>query len=175
MSLLCTYTYNSSNLPQNQTTRCSEHFSDIKFIEFSYNNNYTINAQFALGNANWTISSNSYNNYYLFGVDSTNYAHFSSFNATSAPSDWELVVSFYDSMPGAATGSINISENGTFDVSNYSTAVVSVPQTTVVSDITPYSNLVVDSFWQYHTAFAGSVVALIAIFLVYRLLKGRLR
>ena len=68
------------------------------------------------------------------------------------------------------SGSLSITSNGTYDVTNYASATVDI-----ASDLPPYSQLVVDSFWQYHTAFAGAVVAIIAIFLVYRLIKGRLR
>ena len=49
------------------------------------------------------------------------------------------------------------------------------PDPCVPDENSHYVQAVMDSFWNYHTAFAGSVVALIAIFLVYRLLKGRLR
>lgn len=73
------------------------------------------------------------------------------------------------------SGSINITENGTFDVSSYASAIVNVPVENVTTELTPYSNLVVDSFWQYHKAFAGAVAGIIVIFLVYRLLKGRLK
>lgn len=38
-----------------------------------------------------------------------------------------------------------------------------------------YVNVVIEAFWQYHIAFAQCAAALIAIFLVYRLLKGRLK
>lgn len=38
-----------------------------------------------------------------------------------------------------------------------------------------YMNVVLDSFWKYQKAFAGAVVAIIVIFIVYRLIKGILR
>ena len=38
-----------------------------------------------------------------------------------------------------------------------------------------FVQLVIDAFWKYHTAFAGGAVAILAIFLVYRVIKGRLR
>lgn len=49
------------------------------------------------------------------------------------------------------------------------------PEPCVHDENSHYVQVVMDSFWNYHTAFAGSVVALIAIFLVYRIIKGRLR
>jgi len=38
-----------------------------------------------------------------------------------------------------------------------------------------FVQLVIDAFWKYHIAFAGGAVAILAIFLVYRVIKGRLR
>lgn len=80
-----------------------------------------------------------------------------------------------DNAPRFPTGSMTITENGTYDVINYATASVNVPTQTVVSDLPPFVDTIMDSFWQYHVAFAAAIVPLIAIFLVYRLLKGRLR
>lgn len=45
----------------------------------------------------------------------------------------------------------------------------------VCSDSSAFIQIIIDAFWKYHIAFAGIVVPLIAIFLVYRLLKGRLK
>lgn len=39
----------------------------------------------------------------------------------------------------------------------------------------PFVQIVVDAFWKYHVAFAAAVPAILVIFLVYRLIKGRLR
>lgn len=38
-----------------------------------------------------------------------------------------------------------------------------------------FIQVVLDAFWKYHIAFAGVAAALIAIFLIYRVLKGLLR
>lgn len=73
------------------------------------------------------------------------------------------------------TGSLSISENGTYDVTNYASAVVNIPTETVVTDLPPYSALVVDSFWKYHVAIAGGLASIFAIFVVYRIIKSRLR
>lgn len=69
------------------------------------------------------------------------------------------------------TGSLTITSNGTFNVSSYAEAIIDVPY----YDSPPFVQIVIDAFWQYHTYFAGAVVSLIAIFLVYRLIRGRLR
>lgn len=72
-------------------------------------------------------------------------------------------------------GSNTFSSNVTF------TLMESLPSNTpdcppcIQDENSHYVQVVMDSFWNYHTAFAGSVVALIVIFLVYRLIKGRLR
>ena len=69
------------------------------------------------------------------------------------------------------TGTINITSNGSFDVSSYGTAVVNVPN----EENSQFMGIVIDSFWQYHVAFASAIVGIIAIFLVYRIIKGRIR
>lgn len=38
-----------------------------------------------------------------------------------------------------------------------------------------YIKVVLDAFWKYHTVFAGCVASIIAIFVVYRIIKGMLR
>lgn len=38
-----------------------------------------------------------------------------------------------------------------------------------------FINVVLDAFWKYQKAFAGAIVAIIVIFIVYRLIKGVLR
>ena len=39
----------------------------------------------------------------------------------------------------------------------------------------PFIQMVIDSFWQYHVAIAATLPAILGIFFVYRLIKGRLR
>ena len=43
------------------------------------------------------------------------------------------------------------------------------------SENSQFINVVLDAFWKYHTVFAGAVASLIAIFVVYRIIKGMLR
>ena len=81
---------------------------------------------------------------------------------------------FTDSL-SSASGNLPITQNGTFDISQYASVTVNVPQENITTELAPYSDLVVDSFWQYHKAFASAVAAIIVIFLVYRLLKSRLK
>lgn len=82
--------------------------------------------------------------------------------------NWEYV----DSLGGTApVGTINITSNGSYDVSSYGTAVVEVPN----EENSQFMGVVIDSFWQYHVAFASASVGIIVIFLVYRIIKGRLR
>ena len=69
------------------------------------------------------------------------------------------------------SGSLTISANGTYDVSEYGSVDVNVP----TGEDSRFMGVVIDSFWQYHVAFASACVGIIVIFLVYRLIKGRLR
>lgn len=39
----------------------------------------------------------------------------------------------------------------------------------------PFVKMVIDSFWQYHVAIASTLPAILGIFFVYRLIKGRIR
>lgn len=38
-----------------------------------------------------------------------------------------------------------------------------------------FIQVVIDAFWKYHIGFAGAAAAILAIFFVYRIIKGRLR
>lgn len=69
------------------------------------------------------------------------------------------------------SGSLSISANGTYNVSNYASVDVNVP----TGEDSRFMGIVIDSFWQYHVAFASACVGIIVIFLVYRIIKGRLR
>lgn len=113
---------------------------------------------------------------YFYPVANMNFAfvRFKNLNRQPGTISFDVVDTIGTACP-TVSGSINITENGTFDVSSYASAIVNVPVENVTTELTPYSNLVVDSFWQYHKAFAGAVAGIIVIFLVYRLLKGRLK
>lgn len=86
-----------------------------------------------------------------------------------------IVVNFSDDCDSITppAGTLNITENGTYDVTQYASAVVNIDQT--ISDLPPYSELVVDSFWKYHVAIAGGLASIFAVFVVYRIIRSRLR
>lgn len=144
--------------------------------------NFGVNIYNASSSLVYFINNNSTNTYLslnspsvILDIDGfTRLRLFTIQGSSNLPSGWSITYTLSESNPYATgitpEGNIDLSSNGTFDVTNYATATIDVP-----SDLPPYSQLVVDSFWQYHTAFAGAIVAIIAIFLVYRLIKGRLR
>lgn len=67
-------------------------------------------------------------------------------------------------------GSLSITSNGTYDVTNYASVDVNID-----SSLPPFVDIVIDAFWKYHVAFAASIPAILAIFFVFRFIKGRIR
>ena len=67
-------------------------------------------------------------------------------------------------------GTLDVSTNGTYDVTNYASVNVNVD-----SSLPPFVNIVVDAFWKYHVAFAAAIPAILAIFFIFRFIKGRVR
>lgn len=93
-------------------------------------------------------------------------------NVSSYASYYTYTAELFNSSSGIIpSGTINISENGTFDVTNYASAVVDVPQT-VEGEGSFIVNLFKGGFWNVATAIVGLIVPVLALFLVFRLIHG---
>lgn len=67
-------------------------------------------------------------------------------------------------------GTLDVVANGTYDVTNYASVNVDVD-----SSLPPFVNIVIDAFWKYHVAFAAAIPAILAIFFIFRFIKGRVK
>lgn len=170
-------TYDNS-FPYSSDVICSDSCSSYKYLYVESNLPYNGSSPYLSASYGGITSAFQlralpvlYNFESYTGSDSFSYLEMKSIN--NIPSGVTITVTLSENNPaGGVTpeGSLSITSNGTYDVTNYASAVVNID-----SELPPYSELVVDSFWQYHTAFGGAVVAIIAIFLVYRVIRGRLR
>lgn len=160
MALLCTYNYTSS-VVSNQNL-CDNYLNDIQYIEFDFGNSSSdVNITY-----NTLTFRHSTYQYFVY-MPSTTPLPYSILQLLQG-STIDVTLSFYDSFPSASapSGSLSITENGTYDVSSYAEAVVDVPDTVIYGD---YHDDLVNI---YHAILvcAGVCLVLYFFYCIYRMI-----
>lgn len=130
------FVWNQSIFPDCSTNSCLSQYNYLIVSSYPKNSQF-IGLRFKVGNSNQDVRC--YTTSCAFELPSSLDSIQWLGNSVSAPYDFSLTLTdTFGSVPPTAT--LNVSENGTFNVSNYASVVVDVPQTIneVVED--PISN-----------------------------------
>lgn len=141
---------NSNTSGTNYTFRFFRGSSYCFAVQLPLNSNsYTYPLTF---NSDWTVCSYSNSDVYIPSAD--------------IRENFTYKVTLYSDVPTVLIpeGSISITSNGTYDVTNYATAVVDVSTTN-----TWVVELFKDGFWGIMTALVALIVPVLVLFLVFRL------
>lgn len=172
-----TFVLSASNINQNYSF-CSGNCSGYNYLTISTNFDTNDNIRFSFndGSTYYLNINPSRISSAVFSLNSFSSLQYVPSAQTNAHLTGDHTITFtLSAQPSGCSGivpdgSTTITSNGTYDVTSLSSVTVDVP-----INLPPFVQIIIDAFWQYHVYFAGAVVSLIAIFLVYRLLRGRLR
>lgn len=166
---LCSYTFTASKSSSEEY--CLDHFSEIEFVKFDFGVDSSVHGlQVGYNTLNYSNSGGRIS--YTIGFSSLPYNYIQ--QVVGATEEYPVTVSFYDSFPSdcpsAPSGSLSITENGTYDVTSYTEAVVDIPPEIIQGDY--HDDLISIN----NTIMIIPAVALVIYFMfcIYRmLLRGR--
>lgn len=160
-------TYESNEIFSDALTRQYQYlivtFSNPTAVTSNSNHYPTGNIEFVYNRTRYYLDKSSALTLYSLPLINTNYINIKgvywneAMNFATYLSDTDLTFTLTNNLPGYGTG---------------------CPQPEPCEDPeenSRYINVVIDAFWKYHIAFAGAAAGILAIFFVYRIIKGRLR